>query len=88
MTIGGYILFGILVLLVLVILANFKKIGPFFQKLKGFFGEVSNEMRKVSWPTRNDVINKTILVGVVVAILTAALWVVDLVIGQAVRLIF
>ncbi|MBU0650861.1 preprotein translocase subunit SecE [bacterium] len=32
------------------------------KKVKGFVGEVQNELKKVSWPTRQELIDSTIIV--------------------------
>jgi preprotein translocase subunit SecE len=83
-------IFGIIVLAIfaLVILANAKKIAPFIRNLKIFIEEVRFEMGKVSWPSQSEVVNSTVLVGVMTLILTFAIWLVDLAIGQLVRLVF
>lgn len=85
---GNIIFIVILALLVVAILVNFRKIGPFFKRLQAFFGEVSAEMKKVTWPTMDEVVNSTILVIVTVFALTIILWVVDFFIGGGMRWIF
>lgn len=42
----------------------------FFKKIPKFFSEVKSEMKKVSWPTRQETIKNTLLV-VGVSIVTA-----------------
>ena len=37
----------------------------------GFFGEVKNELSKVTWPTRTEVIRLTLIVFAVSAIIAA-----------------
>ena len=85
---GFIFLILFLVVLGLALAANAKKIGPFFQNLKKFFGEVQTEMRKVVWPTQDEVVNSTILVVVSVFVLTIMVWIVDLVIGFGVQILF
>ena len=46
-------------------------------KIKKFVGEVNAEMKKVSWPTREQLKESTIVVVVVTAIITAFIFVVD-----------
>jgi preprotein translocase subunit SecE len=50
-----------------------------------FLLEVRTEFRKVTWPTQKETIAGTIAVLVIVAVLTAALSTMDLVLGQAMR---
>jgi len=45
--------------------------------LRQFWREVALEMKKVSWPTRTEVINTTIITIVVVFFFAAFLWVAD-----------
>jgi preprotein translocase subunit SecE len=46
--------------------------------LRQFWREVALEMKKVSWPTRTEVINTTIITIVVVFFFAAFLWVSDM----------
>jgi len=50
-----------------------------------FFREVMVEARKITWPTQKEAVAGTIGVMVVVAVITAALSVVDAVLGQAIQ---
>ena len=52
-----------------------------------FLMEVRVEYRKVTWPTQKEAMAGTIGVMVVVTIITAALSVVDLVLGQLIRFV-
>jgi len=52
-----------------------------------FLIEVRTEFRKVTWPTRQEATAGTIGVLVVVALITAALSLVDLVLGQVMRFV-
>ena len=45
--------------------------------VRQFWREVALEMKKVSWPTRTEVINTTIITIVVVFFFAAFLWVSD-----------
>lgn len=49
-----------------------------------FVREVRAELRKVAWPTRSEVINYSIIVLIVVAVLTAIISGLDWVFGNAV----
>ena len=46
-----------------------EKIGP-----REYLGEVKGELRKVAWPTRNEVINSTIIVLIAVVVMTTLIF--------------
>ena len=46
--------------------------------VRQFWREVALEMKKVSWPTRTEVINTTIITIVVVFFFAAFLWLADM----------
>ena len=52
-----------------------------------FLIEVRTEFRKITWPTRQEATAGTIGVLVVVALITAALSLVDLVLGQVMQFV-
>ncbi len=52
-----------------------------------FFRSVISEMKKVTWPTRKELVNYTIVVIVVVIIVAAVVGVMDLGFGQLLQLI-
>lgn len=52
-----------------------------------FLSEVRAEYRKVTWPTQKEAVAGTIGVVIVVAVLTTGLSLVDLALGQMIRLI-
>ena len=58
------------------------------KKIIQFFKESYAELRKVIWPTREEVVSSTKVVLVSVAIIAVALWLVDFVIYQGIDLIF
>lgn len=47
-------------------------------KVKNFFINVKSEMVKVSWPSRDELLNSTVVVIVSVGLLTAFIYVIDL----------
>ncbi len=59
----------------------------FLTKLREFFHDVLVEFRKVSWPSRREVMGSTTVVIVVVLVLAVFLWAVDSALAQLVRLI-
>jgi preprotein translocase subunit SecE len=48
-------------------------------KIKDIFGEVSKEMKKVSWPTRQQLKESTLVVLATCASVTLFVWVVDVI---------
>ncbi len=54
---------------------------------KAFYGEVKEELSKVTWPTREATIGTSVVVVVVVAIITAYLGVVDVAVSRLMQLI-
>lgn len=57
-------------------------------RLQAFYGDVRNEMRKVSTPTKKEVQATTIVVIVAVFIFGLYFWVVDSVIGKSLDWVF
>ena len=53
-----------------------------WNKAKEFLGEVRSEMRKVTFPTRDEVVGTTIVVVVTSVIFAVYLWVADFLIQQ------
>lgn len=45
--------------------------------MKKFLGEVVAEMKKVSWSTKKELVNYTIVVGFAVAVVCALIWICD-----------
>jgi preprotein translocase subunit SecE len=54
------------------------------QKIREFFQEVSVELKKVSWPTRQQTVNATVVVIVVSFIVAFFLGIVDIVLARVV----
>lgn len=53
-----------------------------------FFRQVKQEVKRVSWPTRKEVIQTSIMVIVIVAIAATFFFLVDQVLGWVVKLVF
>ena len=45
--------------------------------VKKFLDEVVAEMKKVSWSTKEELVNYTVVVGIAVAIVCALIWICD-----------
>lgn len=66
----------------------------FLDKVKGFFGRIvkyfkdtKSELKKVVWPSKNDVKTNTITVIVVVLVAAVVLILLDLIFGGAIHLL-
>lgn len=55
--------------------------------IQRFYRETMGELRKVTWPTRKEAINLTIVVLIVTFSMSAFLGLLDLIFGQIFRLI-
>lgn len=58
-------------------------IGGKFDQFKQFFRDVKAEMKKVSWPTRQEVYSTTVIVLIAVFFFGFFLWGADYLIGLA-----
>ena len=58
-----------------------KKVG-FFAKAKNSSKASLNELKKVHWPTKKELITYTNVVLVTVVVIAALIWVVDSIIGR------
>ena len=58
------------------------------QRIVNFFKEVAREMKKVSWPSRKELVNYTAVVLATVLFFTVFFAVVDLGISELIRLVF
>ncbi|WKZ76715.1 MAG: preprotein translocase subunit SecE [Candidatus Kapaibacterium sp.] len=57
-------------------------------KTKQFFTEVNKEMKKVSWPTRDQLRESTMVVIVTSLIITAIVFVIDQAMTQVMNFLF
>ncbi len=64
------------------------KIVDWFQSLPAFLRDVRLEVKKTSFPSRNEVVNTTLVVVVVVIIFGVFLWAVDQVIFSLLNRLF
>jgi preprotein translocase subunit SecE len=56
-------------------------------RFKKFIREVKAELKKVSWPSKPELISNTGVVFVVVVVVVALIWVIDATFTQALRFI-
>ncbi len=58
-----------------------------FGKVGGFFSETKQELAKVNWPTRDELIGSTMLVIVVTLILSVLVFFIDVALGFLMRIV-
>lgn len=58
-----------------------------FGKVGGFFDETKQELAKVNWPTRDELIGATMLVIVVTLILAVFVFFIDIALGFVMRIV-
>ena len=59
-----------------------------FGKVKQFVNEVNVEMKKVSWPTKDQLRESTVVVIVTTLIITGFVWVIDQIMTFIMKAIF
>lgn len=57
-------------------------------KIKGFANDVVAEMKKVSWPTKDQLRESTIVVIVTSILFTLIVWLIDTVLTELMKVIF
>ncbi len=57
-------------------------------KIKEFVGDVSKEMKKVSWPTRTQLKESTTIVVITTLIFTVFIYLIDWIMNLAIGVIF
>ncbi len=62
------------------------KIRKWYEKVRTFLKEVKIEMKKVTWPNRDDLTTYTVVVLIVVLIMAVYIGIVDRVMGLFLRL--
>ena len=58
-----------------------------FGKIANFFSEVTVELKKVSWPTKNELIGSTSVVIISVAIMALYIGIWDFIFSKAIHLV-
>jgi preprotein translocase subunit SecE len=58
-----------------------KKIREWYEKVRTFFKEVKIEVKKVTWPNRDEVTNYTIVVIFIVILISVFIGVIDKIFG-------
>lgn len=65
----------------------FGKVKNFFKGIGKYFKDTKSELKKVVWPSKNDVKTNTITVIVVVLVAAVVLILLDLIFGGAIHLL-
>ena len=68
-------------------MSGWAKVKSFFASIPEFFSEVKAEMKKVSFPSRDEVVGTTIVVLVTSVVFAVYLWVADMVIVQLFKMV-
>jgi len=58
------------------------------KKTQAFMEDVKREMLKVSWPTRNELMNSTMIVVLVSAIFTTFIFLSDLLVSNVIKIFY
>jgi preprotein translocase subunit SecE len=58
-----------------------------FKKIPQFFKEVNEELKKVNWTTRKDLIGAAVVVVIVSAILTVYIFAIDICLAKLMKII-
>lgn len=88
MQIGQIILFILLGITVVLVLSFREKFVQMLAGIRGFYDEVVVEMTKVAWPTKESVINSTLVVGLTTAGMVVVVAVMDKGLGFLVKQVF
>lgn len=59
-----------------------------FQKISKYFGEVGNELSKVSWPSREELYGSTVVVIALCLVLSVFIFAVDYILNRMIGVIF
>ncbi len=92
---GGFYYYGdqsLLMRVLALVAAGGISAAIFFQtapgrQLWGFFGDARTEVRKVVWPTRKETTQSTLMVVAMVIVVASILWLFDLFLTWAVKLL-
>ena len=82
------ILVVLLALIVVSIAVNYKKFVLGLAVLRKFYHEVLMEMKRVAWPSKDEVMGSTIIVGITTFMLLIVIAAVDSMFGRVVLTIF
>lgn len=67
--------------------AKVSKLGKVRKNTMKFFREIKSELKKVIWPTKNQLINNTITVLATCLVIGLIIWAADFLFGHAFRFV-
>lgn len=67
--------------------AKVSKLGKAGKNTGKFFREIRSELKKVIWPTREQLINNTITVLATCLVIGVIIWAADFLLGQAFKFV-
>ena len=65
----------------------FQRIGNFFKRIGRYFKNMWHELKKVTWPTKKDVLNYSLVVFAFMLVMGIIIGVIDFGSGELVKLI-
>jgi preprotein translocase subunit SecE len=77
-----------IIILIIIIIALFALIIKYYKKIKTFLIEVKQELGKVSWSTRQELIGSTFVVIVVTFVVAVFIGIIDLLLSKTLSLVF
>lgn len=87
MELKHYILLGLLVMVLVILAVQWRKVHSAWLNLQKFLREVRVEMQKVSWPSKNEIYGSTLVVLTAIIALTVVITVWDQVLSLVLQLI-
>jgi preprotein translocase subunit SecE len=88
MTTGQWVFLAILAICALLAWAYRVKVLELIEKIRTFYREVKGEMRRVAWPTRDEVIGNTVIVLVTASALGVLIFIADGILTKVVQAVF
>ena len=77
-----------IIILIIITIALFALIIKYYKKIKTFLIEVRQELGKVSWSTRQELIGSTFVVIVVTFVVAVFIGIIDLLLSKILSLVF
>jgi len=82
---GRWIILAIVAILAVLAAVYRENLKTLLEKARVFYKETETEMKKVTWPSKDEMISHTVIVLVVVVILTSAIALWDTALGWTVQ---
>jgi preprotein translocase SecE subunit len=86
--VGRWIILGTIVVCAALAMLNRAKVVAFLEWCQGFNKEVKVEMRKVTWPSKDELIGMLIIVLTTVTVVAIFIGIVDVFLTQIVQFVF